>query len=359
MDTVTVNKSFKSNSFKSNVYWLLSLLLLVTLLYMAREGLVVVFTAFIFASAVMPLVEKLDVRLPRWLAVLIPYTLLLLVGVGLVLPIAVIGFQQFQVFLSDLPVYFDRISNWLEHWAQTNHRYAFLAHFRPEMLLQQFSLQNATFFSGFTGVTLAISQTVSQVGLDLLSALVISVFMALDRDRIQQYCLRFRPPEEHARLNALIDHLISSTGGFVTGQLLFMVSFGSLIALGLYGLGLPFAILLGVLAGVLTIIPIVGANIALIPTLVIALLTPDGWVMALWVFLLFVVVQVIENNVIGPLIMGRAVGLHPLAILLSILLGGLMFGMVGIILAIPVAACFNIILEELILNPAIATPKKG
>jgi predicted PurR-regulated permease PerM len=187
--------------------------------------------------------------------------------------------------------------------------------------------------------------------------MVISVFLLLDRERIQAYFLRFSPSRDHERLLHITEDLIRSTGAFVTGQLLFMASFGALITGGLYLIGLPFAVLLGFLAGALTIVPILGPNMAMIPALAIALYTPGGWVSAVWVFLLFILVQLVENNVIGPLIMGRAVGLHPLAILLSLLFGGMMFGMVGIILAIPVAACLNIILREWFLDPEVRLEK--
>lgn len=329
-----------SGQFKANTYWLLGLVLALVAVYLAREALVVLFTAFIFSSALLPLVETLDIKLPRWLAVLIPYTLLLAVGVGIVFPVMMLALQQLQSFMADVPDFLEEIRGWALQWSFVSKRYPFLAGFSPERLWSQIS--NGMVFSGFTGFTMVVSQ----VGLDLLSAIVISIFLLLDRERIQQYFLHFRPTAEHERLNTLIDNLIRSTGAFVTGQLLFMIAFGSLIAIGLYLLGLPFPILLGFLAGILTVIPILGPNIAMVPTLLIALLTPGGWVSAIWVFALFVIVQVIANNVIGPLIMGRAVGLHPLAILLSLLLGGMMFGMVGIILAIPVAACLNIILDD-------------
>lgn len=334
-------------TFKQKTYWLLGLLLVLIILYMAREALLVIFTAFIFASAMLPVVEKLDEKLPRWVAVLIPYSVLFLIGICVVLPVATITFQQLQRFISDIPSYLDVFKNWAGQWTFISRRYPFLAHLTPESAVQQLSLQNAMVFSGFTGLTLAISQ----VGIDLLSASIISIFLLLDREKIEQYFLRFRPTKDHARLIELIDHLIRSTGAFVTGQLLFMVSFGTLIALGLYAIGLPFSILIGALTGILTLIPILGPNIAMIAAIILALTMPHGWITAVWVFLLYIAVQVLENNIIGPWIMGRAVGLHPLAIILAIMAGGMLFGLPGIVLGIPVAACLNIILEEWFMHP--------
>jgi predicted PurR-regulated permease PerM len=333
--------------FKKRAYWLLGIVLVLVVVYLAREALLVVFTAFIFASALLPLVETLDKKLPRWLAVLVPYTLLLIVAIGIVLPLATIVWQQLQRLLADMPRYLDDFKAWITQWSFISRRYPFLTHLSPESAAQQLSLQNALVFSGFTGITLAISQ----IGLDLLTAFIISFFLLLDREKIQQYFLRFRPLKDHARLNELVDHLIRSTGAFVSGQLLFMVSFGALITLGLYQIGLPFPLLIGSLTGLLTIIPIIGPNIAMIIAIFIALSTAGGWVAAVWVFILYLAVQVLANNIIGPWIMGKAVGLHPLAIILAIMFGGMLLGLPGIVLAIPVAACLNIILEEWFMDP--------
>ncbi len=344
---VEVRQSLKS--FKRKTYWLTAFLIVLAGLFVAREALVILFVAFIFASALMPLVDNLSKKIPRWLAVVLPILLLIVLTVCIVIPVTVASFQQLNVFVNKLPLYIDSLSAWIDRLALRYPRYHFLVSIRPDILINQLSWDKLMMFSGVTGATLAFSQGVTQVGLDLLSAGVISIFLLLDRYRIQTYCLRFAPLEKHEQLNALINHLIRSTGGYLNGEMLFMVTFGSLISMGLYWIGLPFAILLGVISGFLTIIPMIGPNIALIPALLLAFIT-SGWLMVFKVFLLYVVVQVIENNVIGPLIMGKAVGLHPLAIMIAILVGGMMFGMVGIVLAIPVAACLNIILHEFLIH---------
>ena len=208
--------------FKQKTYWLLGLLLVLVTAWLAREVFLVVFTAFIFASALLPMVEWLDRKLPRWLAVLLPYSLLLIISIGIVLPVTTSVLQQLQRFVADIPKYLDSFKEWITQWSFISRRYPFLTHFSPESAAQQLSLQNALVFSGFTGITLAISQ----IGLDLLTAFIISFFLLLDREKIQQYFLRFRPLKDHTRLNELINHLIRSTGAFVSGQIFFMISFG-------------------------------------------------------------------------------------------------------------------------------------
>ncbi len=338
------------DTFRDKVFWLLGLGVMLIGLFLAREALVVLFVAFIFASALLPVVELLDRKLPRTLAVLIPYLVFLSLLVGIIFPVASITLQQLQRLIQDAPLYFDAMGQWAGQWTFMSKRYPLLTHFSPELLVQHITAQNALFFTGFTGFTLLVSQ----VGLDLLSAMVISMLLLLDREKIQRYLLRFQPTRQHARLTALIDHLIRSTGGFVSGQLLFMAAFGCLITLGLYLIGgpfPPFAVLIGTLSGLLTLIPILGPNIAMLIALVIAIFSPIGWLGALWVLVLFVGVQVLANNIIGPWIMGKAVGLHPLAILLALMMGGLLFGLVGMVLAIPFTACLNIIVEEWFMDP--------
>ncbi len=343
------------SQFRQDVLWTVGLVLLGCLLFVAREALVVVFVAFIFASALLPVVEFLDQKLPRWLSVLIPYVVLFALFVGLIIPVVTITWNQLNVFVSDLPHYLDAMINWAGQWSFVSRRYPLLTSFSPELLMRHLSAQNGLVLSGFTGATLVISQ----VGLDLISALIISLLLLLDREKIEGYFLHFHPARHHDRLRALIDHLIRSTGGFVSGQILFMATFGGLITLGLSVIGgpfPPFAVLLGAFSGLLTLIPILGPNIAMVVALVIAIFSPIGWWGAFWVLMLFVVVQALANNIIGPLIMGRAVGLHPLAILVALMVGGLVFGLVGLVLAIPVVACLNIILEEWFMDPEQRSP---
>lgn len=338
------------DSFREKVFWLLGLAVTLCILYLAREAFMVLFIAFIFGSALLPIVEKLDRKLPRWLSVLIPYVVLTTLFIGIIFPIGAIIWHQLNVFIGNLPYYLDSLGAWTGQWSFISKRYPLLTQLNPDRLIQHLSTQNFFVLSRFTGMTMLITQIV----IDLLSALIISMLLLLDREKIQRYLLRFQPSRNHNRINALVEHLIRSTGGFVSGQLLFMATFAGLITLGLYLIGgpfPPFAVLIGSLSGLLTLIPILGPNIAMVVAVVIALFSPLGWVGVLWVLFLFITVQVLANNIIGPLIMGRAVGLHPLAILLALMVGGLLFGIVGMVLAIPFVACLNIILEEWCMDP--------
>lgn len=329
------------DSFQAKTLWVVGLLLLLWVVFVAQEALFLLFSAFILASAMSPLVEMLDRWLPRWLAVAVPFTVLILVAVLVGLPVGSAALHQLQVLISGIPAYLDQLRRWAEELEGLGKRYPVFDGLTFNHLVAQLSSQSGAVFSGFTGVTLAISKVL----INLLTALIISFFLLLDREKIQNYCLKLMSVDERERADHLLNLLIRSTGAFVNGQLMFMASFATLIAFGLYWLNVPFALLFGILAGVLTIIPIIGPNIAMVPTMIFAFVgTGDPWQM-LWVLLLFIGVQIVENNFVGPLIMGKAVGLHPLVIILSILFGGLLFGLIGIVLAIPLASCLKILLE--------------
>jgi predicted PurR-regulated permease PerM len=333
-------------SFQRNTLWLIALILLLWLLFQVQEVLFILFSAFILASAMAPLVDRLDTLLPRWISVLIPFAALLLIGLVVILPVGTSALYELQDLVKTVPAFLDVVRVWGEQLEGLSRQYPLLEHLTVNRLLEQISTYSGAFFSGFTGVTMAVSKVL----LNLLTVLIISFFLLLDREKIQAYCLKFLPEKKKDGTDKLIHQLIRGTGAFVNGQLLFMASFAALITLGLYALNVPFALLFGLLSGALTLIPILGPNIAMVPTMAMAFIySGDPW-QVLWILLLFALVQLVENNVVGPLLMGKAVGLHPLAIIVAIIVGGLLFGMVGIVLAIPAATCINIILNQCVLN---------
>jgi predicted PurR-regulated permease PerM len=129
------------------------------------------------------------------------------------------------------------------------------------------------------------------------------------------------------------------------GQLASMLLIGFLSTVALYLIGVPFALLLGVFSGLISFIPFVGPLISVIPPLLLALIgTPID---ALWVVLAYAVIQTIESYLIQPLIMSRAVSLHPAVVMFALLIMGTLFGFVGVLLAVPLVAALAVLLREL------------
>jgi predicted PurR-regulated permease PerM len=135
-------------------------------------------------------------------------------------------------------------------------------------------------------------------------------------------------------------------GEYLRGQLVVAVFVGVATAVGFWLAGFPNAILLGVVAGAFNIVPYLGLVVSLIPALLIALLTPPLWLSMLKVGAVFFAVQTLDAYFISPKIVGDRVGLHPVWVMLAIIGFGSLFGIVGLLLAIPLAVLIKLILEN-------------
>ena len=136
-------------------------------------------------------------------------------------------------------------------------------------------------------------------------------------------------------------------GGWVRGQLLLMVAIGVMATIGYVFLGLPSPAVLGVLAGLFEIIPMIGPFLAFAPAVLVALATVDP-TRALMVVGYALVIQQIESNVLVPRVMGRTVGVSPLTVMLGILLGGALAGLPGAFLAVPAAGALQVVLAHVL-----------
>ncbi len=228
--------------------------------------------------------------------------------------------------------------------------------------LQSFSTTVATsslsfflnFASGFASTLL---------GLFLM--LVLSFYLVKDSHIIVNYLENLIPPPHRAEAIVLVNKINQVWRAFFRGQLLLVIVVGFVTWLGLFILGVPNALLLGVVAGLLELVPNLGPILAAIPSILVAyfqgslhLALAPTW-FALLVLLLYVVIQQIENTVLVPRIIGGSVHLHPVVVLIGILAGAAIAGILGIFLAAPVVASVRVIgsyAYEKLLEPPIAQP---
>jgi predicted PurR-regulated permease PerM len=130
------------------------------------------------------------------------------------------------------------------------------------------------------------------------------------------------------------------------GQLAAMTFIAVFWAISLSIIGVPFALLLGIFSGLVSFIPYVGATISVVLPLLLALLTEDPF-RAVYVILAFVIIQQIEGNILQPMLMSRAVDLHPALVVFAILTMGTLFGIVGVFVAVPLVAVLQVLVREL------------
>jgi predicted PurR-regulated permease PerM len=153
------------------------------------------------------------------------------------------------------------------------------------------------------------------------------------------------PAGRRGRVREILDELYQTVQRWFLGQLTSMAMIGLLFTVALFLIGIPFALLLGILSGLLAFIPFVGPFISIIPPILLALAQDP--ILALWILLAYAVVQFIEGNLIQPVVMNRAVSLHPTVIVFALLIMSTLFGFVGLLLAIPLIAALKVLVREL------------
>jgi len=194
---------------------------------------------------------------------------------------------------------------------------------------------------------------VAQVGVKVFHILLVMIltpifafYLLVDLPHLKRVADSLIPIGARPEVLVLARRMNAAVGGFFRGQLLVAAIVGILASVGLLIIGLPFWLLIGMVAGVFNMIPLIGPYIGGIPALVIALTTREP-ITAVWVVVVMVAVQQIDNHFISPIVMQRAVKLHPAVVMLALLAGGTLMGFFGLLLAVPTTAVLKIICGHL------------
>jgi predicted PurR-regulated permease PerM len=317
----------------------------------ALGAVLLLFLAITLSEAIRPLVAQLErIRVPRPVGALLIYLALLalLGGIGLLL------FNPLVTQASDLanraPTYLAQVQTWIKDAQQ-----ALLANDPLSQALSALAGQALASLQAAVPALLQFPFTlVSGVFGVLLSIVLIgtiSVFWLMSADKLRDFALDLAPERGRAAGVLLFSDLGRTLGGWVRGTLVAMLLIGAFTALGLALLGVPYALLLGILAGLLEIIPYLGPWISGSVAVLVALVAVDPF-KALQVVALFLIVQLAEGNLVQPLVMSWAVRVDPLLVLIAITLGVQVLGLVGALIAVPVAGMAQVITLRVI-APAI------
>ena len=175
--------------------------------------------------------------------------------------------------------------------------------------------------------------------------LVLVFFWLTERSRLQRYALAFLPAHRRAGIRDAWNEIEARLGLWVRGQLIIMITIGVATGIAYSVLGLPAALLLALIAALTEVIPIVGPFIGAVPAVLMATtVSPEAVILTLGVYVL---IQLVEGNVLVPMIMRNSVGLSPFLVLVSLLLGGAVAGVLGAIVAVPIVAGITVILGRL------------
>ena len=191
-----------------------------------------------------------------------------------------------------------------------------------------------------------------QTGLTILGYLiltpVLTFYLLRDFPSIGRAIAQILPPARRDGTLSFLHRYDVLLGEYLRGQLLVATFVGIATAVGFWIVGFPNAILLGVIAGIFNIVPYLGLIVSLVPAALIALLTPPLWLSALKVAGVFFVVQSLDSYFFSPKIVGDRVGLHPVWVMLAIIGFASVFGLVGLLLAIPIAVLIKLVIENMV-----------
>ena len=308
----------------------------------AAGVLLLVFVAVLLAAGLEPMLGWLRARLPvvgRAGTIIVVYVTFFVTVVGLAFVVVPAAIGQAERIIQDLPPVFAEARAWAEN-------------VRPAALATSLTALIDSVASGLKPPeapnpddVVEVGTTVAELVITLATLLTIVFFWLVERPRLQRYVLAFLPQDSRAGARSVWNDVEIRLGLWVRGQLTLMASIGVMTGIAYTLLGVPGALLLALIAAITEAIPIIGPLLGAIPAvLVAATVSPE---LAFVVAGIYVILQFIEGNVLVPIVMRHAVGISPLLVLTSLLIGAAAGGFIGALLAVPIAASVEIILQRL------------
>jgi predicted PurR-regulated permease PerM len=315
-------------------------------LYLVRAPLLLIYVSALFATGLAPLVSFIERqrvmtiskrRLPRPVAILLIYAsvigLIVSIGVAVLPPMV----EQSQQFWKELPQYMDQAQQRLASWGLIS----------PDASFKDL-LQQAPAGSG-DAVTMVIGTLWGLVGgiFGLVSILLLTFYFLVESRDVLNLFVRLFPKRDRARVSDVCELIGEKISAWLGGQMLLGLIIGTMTAIGYFFMGVPYFFVLAVIAGIGEMIPMVGPLLSAVPAVGVALTVSPA--LALGVAVYCLVLQLIENNVLVPKVMGQTVGLNAVTVIMSLAIGSELLGFVGALLAVPTAAIVQVLFEELYL----------
>jgi predicted PurR-regulated permease PerM len=304
------------------------------------HALLVVLVAALLAYALSPAVTLLARYVPRWLAILVVY-------LAVVSAFGAIGYLVITTAVDQITALTHQITLLLSPSANATNSPLLRRLHSLGITQEQIRVVGDQVLAQAQVVlnsAVPVLEGVFNAVLDIILVTVLSIYLLIDGNRAIQLARSSVPIKHRARVTFTLTTLERVVGGYIRGQLVLATLVGLLVGLGMMVLRVPYAVLLGVLAFVLEFIPILGVFISGAACVLIAL--SQSWFLAVLVLVYFIVVHIIEGDIVGPRIVGRAVGVHPAVSIFALLAGAELFGIWGALFASPLAGLLQTLLSE-------------
>lgn len=314
--------------------------LVLAFLYFVRDIILMVLVAIILASLISPLVDWLsNKKIPRTVSVLLVYiTLLSLVGFlgSLIIPPVA---DQLKQLAARIPSYIDRLSETFGGVQKLSDDYYIVTS------SQEFLKSLGNQLAGLADNAFLLVVRILGGFVAFITILALAFYLIVEKNGLKKFLISILPQKHEENVVRLVNEIQKKIGLWLRGQLVLMVFVGGLSLIGLLVLRIDYALTLALIFGIMEIIPIVGPILAAVPAIILAFAQSPALVPV--IIFLYIIIQQIENSILVPKIMQKTVGLNPAVVLISILIGAKLLGIIGIIIAVPVATAVNVILKDI------------
>lgn len=306
------------------VGWTILVVMSLFFVFRVFEVVVILFLAFLFSSALSPIVRVIErLRVPRALSIVIIFVLLLLIlflaGALFIPPLT----MQLIKFFEKLPVLLSAT-------------YPF-----SDMDISSFSPQFTALGQNIFKITASFFSDV----FSLVSVFVLTFYMLYERKNIDKTLKMYLGEEKGMRISQLARRVEGGLGAWARGQAVLCLIIGTATYIGLRFLGIDYALPLAIIAGLLEMVPVIGPIISAVPATLVAF--TRSFDLAFLTILLYLVIQQSENHLIVPFVMKKAVGMSPLLTIIAIMVGGNLAGVAGMLLAVPLIVVVNVVIREM------------
>lgn len=334
---------FKDILTTKNLVFLILVIILLNFIPQVSEYVMLFFACFVLACSMLPVVNWLDKKTKnRTVSVIITVTAAVILTFAFVLPVFTITIEQISVFFQGVPEKLTELQSILQN-------FSIGGHFLSEYINADNIMSNSEEIAkGILSQSWNITMGFVQVIVVFVAVITILFYLLKDSTYMKNKFLEFFPDKLKNKAQDILEKIAQKVGGYVIASIISGVVIWILVAISLLILKVEFAFSLGLISGVLDIIPVLGPTIAL--TLIILSAYKRGAIIVAVAILLFLGVQQISNNVVRPLIFGKFMDLHPLVIIFALLVGSKFGGLIGLILAPAIAAIVTVLIDELYLK---------
>jgi len=307
-------------------------LLFIYLLFLIRDILALIFVTVIIVAAISPIIETLHKKMNRTLAVALIFSIIALLVAGALYAIIPPLVNQSKQLAENLPTYVERSTFY----------YHSIEDYLPTMqnsidkASEYLSSASKNVFSATTGIFGGI--------VSLITVIALSFYLLMDEEAFKKTFYSLLPGGKREDVADIIKKIADKVGDWLRGQLFLGGVIAAVDLIGLFIIGVPYALVLALISGILEIVPVIGPVIAGAIAAVVALTVSP--VKALFVIILYIVVQQLENHILVPQIMKKAVGLSPVIIIIAVITGAKLMGITGALIAIPIAGVISVVAQD-------------